>query len=356
MLFVSIAFRAYALSLSFDPVLSLEPAASDRLENAFGAYYLVPLVLACGVLWLEGGCVSRSMRTQRWTMLIPIIATVLSIPSDNSSLPYAEFLQRFIEQLASPLWLTLLASCAFYGWAWWRGVALAEFGVLMVLVLLTVVHSETTNVRTLQAPVAWPLFVIAVIEVIIAHRTKLSVRALIGSVSLAVGVSFYLFQTEALTVRIAVLCMTSLAVLLWIGLHFQDRLAALCRRVGAILLVVTTIAGNIWSAELSQNESEFSLRALAFTVTMIGLAWWYATIVRMPHYMLAGLCNLGIGVKAAIWYLLNWLRSVAAWQGITSFLLGLLWLLVAVLISSWKAGWLRPAVQRLHRFIALDKT
>ena len=49
--------RAYALSLSFDPVLSLNFRAAMRMETAFGAYFLIPLVffpLVAGFLGRDG--------------------------------------------------------------------------------------------------------------------------------------------------------------------------------------------------------------------------------------------------------------------------------------------------------------
>ena len=49
--------RAYALALSFDPVLSQDYAGAMRMESAFGTYFLVPFLMAMGILLLEASLV-----------------------------------------------------------------------------------------------------------------------------------------------------------------------------------------------------------------------------------------------------------------------------------------------------------
>src|SRR5262249_59934841 len=92
-LMICLGFRAYALSLSFDPVLTQNLSQAMRLDSAFGLYFLAPMLFAVGLLLLEAGIVRNKSWTRNLALFVPAICVYLSIPSHAGSAPYAVFLQ-----------------------------------------------------------------------------------------------------------------------------------------------------------------------------------------------------------------------------------------------------------------------
>jgi hypothetical protein len=91
--------RAYALTLSFDSVLTQGLPEAMRLQSAFSPFFLVPLMLASGVLLLEAGLVARNRRLQRMALIVPVLAWLSACSLPNPSVPAADFLARFTEGL-----------------------------------------------------------------------------------------------------------------------------------------------------------------------------------------------------------------------------------------------------------------
>ena len=88
---VCVGLRAYALSLSFDPVLMQRFEQAMRLDSAFGLYFFAPLLLAIALLLLEAGIVAKSRRLQLIALMLPAVVLVLSYPFPNGSTPTSIF-------------------------------------------------------------------------------------------------------------------------------------------------------------------------------------------------------------------------------------------------------------------------
>lgn len=340
-LLVCVGFRAYALSLSFDPVLSLDPAAADRLENAFGAYYLIPLVLVSGLLLLEGSLATGNQLTQRCALLVPIVALVMAKPAELAAAPYFEFLQRFVNTVGSPLWLTVLASVLFYAWAWRRGVVGAEIAWLASMALASAVGPQTMTLQHPQLVQIWPWSVIAAVEITVGLRRGTSWRAFVAvpGVILTAHMHWFVHQFARVPefVRWGADSLVLLALLLWIGRQFHDPLATLCRRLSVAMLMCESLGGLGWTLTTMREPSWQPTVAL---LVLAGCCTGYARLIRDRDYWTAGLWNLGLCLVAAAWQVDLLLRGSPYRIAILSFGLAAGWLLLAVFISMSKAGWL----------------
>lgn len=347
MLLICVGFRAYALSLSFDPVLSLSPAAADRLESAFGAYYLIPLVLACGVLLLEGGLVGGNPITRFCAMLVPILTFVMALPAESASAPYFEFLHRFVQTIGSPLWLTVLASALFYLWAWYRGAPGAETGWLAAMMLASVVGPRTMNLDQPHLVEIWPWCVIAAIELLFALRRGTSWRACLAAFGILLTAHTQWFAHEfARDPRIVCLGadgLLCLASLMLIGRRFSDPLAKMCECLGIGGLMFYSVCGLGFAMQRMQEPSWTPTIAL---VILTGFCGVYARLTGQRDFRIASMWHLGLNVIAVVWQSDLLLRGSPYRIAILSFGLAIGWLLVALFISMSKAGWLRRLMPR----------
>lgn len=341
MLLICVGFRAYALCLSFDPVLSLGLAAADQLENAFGAYYLIPLVLACGVLLLEGGFVGGNPITQRCAMLVPVLALAMALPAEIASAPYFEFLHRFVQTVGSPLWLTILAGALFYAWAWRRGAVGAEVGWLAAMMLASVVGPQTMTLRDLHFVQIWPWCVIAVVEFIMALRRGTSWRACLAAFGILLTAHTQWFAHEfARDSRVVcwgadgLLCLASL---LLIGRRFSDPLARFCERLGVAGLMGYSLGGLGFAMQRMREPSWIPTIAL---LALTGFCVVHARLTGLRDFRIASFWHLALNLIAVVWQSDLLLRGSPYRIAILSFGLAVGWLLVAFFISMSKAGWL----------------
>ena len=351
---VCVSFRAYALSLSFDPVLGVSLAAAMKFESAFGEYFLVPLVLAAGVLLLEVGLVSNRRGTIRIAMLVPAVCLYLSLPVAAASGPYDEFLRRLMQQVGSPVWLTLLAAAAFYGHALLRRVTSAEIMLALTLLIATRVGSQTIDLATLAHPQLWPLVALAAIELMLGLVRVDSHRVFVGLMSAIAALHFglKLSGNMALLAEAALPLLLMLATVLFVGAIYRDDFAWLLRISGAPLIVIATLAGAVAGHRLADLLPSWCVPSFVFTMTVIAFA--YAVVVRMKLYQLSGLLSASMGsLGIAIEMTVTVIRD-SGWKGAASFAFGLGWFVLAVLISSWKAGWLQNMGTWLRRMLTLE--
>lgn len=351
---VCVSFRAYALSLSFDPVLGVSLAAAMKFESAFGAYFLVPLVLAVGVLLLEVGLVSNRRGAIRIAMLVPAVCLCLSLPVATASGPYDEFLRRLMQQVGSPVWLTLLAAAVYYGHALLRRVASAEIMLALTLLIATRVGPQTIDLATLAPPQLWPLVALAAIELMLGLMRVDSHRVFVGLTSAiaALLLGQKLSGSMALLAEATLPLLLLLAAVLLVGAIYRDDFAWLLRISGAPLIVMATLAGAVAGHRLAETLPSWCVPSFVFTMTVIAFA--YAVVVRMKLYQLSGLLSGCLGsLGIAIETIVTLIRD-SGWKGATSFAFGLVWFVLAVLISSWKAGWLQNSGARLRRMLTLE--
>ena len=348
---VCIGFRAYALTLSFDAVLGSSLTEAMAFDSIFGTYFLVPLVLAVGVLLLEIGLVSKFNGPVSLAMTVPFISLFLSLPSTSSTGAYDEFLSRLIREVGSPIWLTLIAASVYYIHAMIRGVKSAEFCLVLTLAAATRVDSSTIHLLVPSAPQSWPLILLAILELSLGLRKWGSPRVFFGMMLVSMLVYFEL-KSQSRALALVIPLSLSLTSILCVGLIFRDEFARLLRDLGAPL-ISAAMMGTIGAAHLTQWIPVWSVPVIA--VILVCVATGYSVMTRMKVYRLTAYVTGSLGAVEITVRTTVLLIHDSNWGGAMSFAIGLGWFVVAVLISSWKAGWLHGFVVHLQSLLRTEE-
>jgi len=336
-----IGFRAYALSQSFDPVLSETFQSAMTYLSAFGVYFLIPLVFAIGILLLEIGLVENRRGAVNLALLVPLFCLCLSIPASFASRPYQAFLQLVIRDVGSPVWATLLGAFAFYGLATIRRVKSAEYLMAMTLLLLARVGSQTVDLSTLISPQWWPLLALGATELCLGLVSGRSRPIFVAVCTAIVGYDVFASSAESVPVLIRFATASTLVIgsVLVVGAVYHDRFAWILRLIGAPLLVVATLTVCALIDRATINLPLWF--GPAFVATMSLTAMGYAVVTGMPLYRLSSLLCAVSGTVGLTEMAVAYLIRESGWRGATSFVTGIGCLALAAMISSWKAGWLR---------------
>ena len=113
----------------------------------FGPYFLVPFLFGVAVLLLEIGLVERKPALVHVALAFPVILIILAAAGHRHETVYQAFLAQFTARLGgTPLYLTLVASAAFYAYAWLRKAPHASSALTAVFLCLAFVgagHEES---------------------------------------------------------------------------------------------------------------------------------------------------------------------------------------------------------------------
>lgn len=335
-----VAFRAYAISLSFDPVFGEPLTAALSFESTFGLYFLIPLVFAVGLLLMEAGLVSKHDGAIRLAMWVPMICLIMALPPASGSGTYRDFVLRVTQQIGSPIWVTLLLSAAFYGYAMVRRVATANVLMAWSLIAVSRVSPQMVNVTLSTQPIIWPLVLLAAIEFMRGVQRGNSREVFIGLMIAIAALQPWLEPIGQTNTRSLLIVGGLLTIaVLGVGAVFRDDFAWLLRIVGGPMLLLATIVGTVISHWADQLAAIWYTVAIVAITTVIAFA--YSAAVRMRLYQLCGWASGLLGTIAIIVEAATMLVHESGWKGATSFSVGIGWFVLAVVISSWKAGWLR---------------
>lgn len=343
---VCVGFRAYSLTLSFDAVLGSSLTEAMAFDSIFGTYFLVPLVLAIGVLLLEIGLVSKLNGPVSLAMSVPLIGLFLSFPSTSSTGAYDEFLSRLIHEVGSPIWLTLFAAIVYYLHAMMRGVKSAEFWLVLMLAMATRVDSSTIHLFVPSAPQSWPLALLAILELSLGLRKWQSPRVFFGLI-LVSTLAYFELKSQSRLLSLIIPASLLLTSVLCVGLIFRDEFARLLREVGAPLIIAAMVA-TIGAAHLSKVEGLPAWSVTAVGVILVCIAIGYSVLAQMKVYRLMAYLTGSLGTLELTVRTTVLLIHDSNWGGALSFAIGLGWFVIAVLISSWKAGWLQGLVAHIR--------
>ncbi len=342
-----VGFRAYALTLSFDAVLGSSLSEAMAFDSIFGTYFLVPLVLTTGVLLLEIGLVSKLNGPIRLALSVPFVGLMLSLPSISSSGAYTEFLFRLIRDVGSPIWLTVIATAIYFLYAMIRGVKIAEFWLVMTLALATRVDHNSIHFLVPSPVQLWPLVLLATLEFILGLWNWKSPRIFFGMMLVSTLVYFELrSQSPALALVIALSLL--LISVLGVGLIFQDEFARLLRELGP-QLIVAAMLGVVGAVHLNQSLPAWCVPVTG--IVLVCLAIGYSLIARMKVYRLAAYVTGSLAAIETTVRTIVLLIHDSNWSGAMSFAIGMGWFTVAVVISSWKAGWLHGFVKHIRSLL-----
>ncbi|CAN5873210.1 hypothetical protein BH23PLA1_BH23PLA1_27700 [soil metagenome] len=327
--------RSYSMAGSLDFLLG------SRL--IFGPYFLIPLLLAWGVLLLEMGLVSGRRLAQRVALVLPLGLLAMAMGGHRPDPIYRRFLELLADGLGgTPAFLTLLAALGFYVYAMLRGVRKSAELLTIALAILSVVGPETLRLGDLRAPEAWPLALAAGLQLSLALRRRDSYRCLIAAGCVSLAVSAALPAAWSPAERFVVALHLLLAGTLAIGAVFEDGLGQLLRRLGAGGLLLAILAGVIAEPRPFGALPSEVLRAYPILMTLISAG--YGAMLGDTLYL-----------RVAAGGLLGWLamvggRSYAALRqvvgGLDQISLGLAFFLLAAGISLWKAGMIQKWLTR----------
>jgi hypothetical protein len=338
-LFVFLVFclgaRSYALTLSFDSVLSQGFHDAMQLQSAFAPFFLVPLVLACGVLLLEAGLVARNHRVQRLALSAPVLACFLSGTFWNPSIPAADFLRRFTVTLGSPLWLALGAGLFFFGYTWLRGLKEASRGVVAALLFLGVVNWRTLSVASLEWQ-SWPFWIVGAIWSLRGIRLRRSRELFFGGLAALGAARLDWLEHGHWLFRVAVPLQLGVLWAVALGAFFDDAWGRRLRSIGLAGMMVGCLLAALSPAELPAGWPWWSRGVYLALVVAVTIGCAYA--IRSRAYFFAGLGMLTVSLGRVLHVSATELERIGDWKGAGFFILGLVWLGLAVLISSAKAG------------------
>lgn len=333
---IGLGVRAYAISLSFDPVTSLGLEEAMQFPTAFGGYFLVPVILAGGLLLLETGKVTNNRRLERLALLVPFFCVWLAIPARSPGLPYAEFLHLLTQHLGSPVWLTSLAAVGFGGYALLRRIHGGEHAFVAALLLLSVTNSETVGLDTLVSLQPIPLLIIALFELGWGGWKADSRPVLLAVVCAIAALRATLAPAWPDDVRNIVACHLIGVATIVVGIVFNDAFARLLRKAGGLLLVGVGVLA-LTAPEIALPSARAwnvpSYMAALVTVSFV-CAFWRSSW----SYYFSGIAVLLLSLCGLAWQTYWTLKQLADWKGLDSFAVAGACLAVAAIISAVKGG------------------
>jgi hypothetical protein len=334
MLGLCVSLRAYYLCLSLHFV--------GYADSIFGPYFLVPLGFAAAVLLLEGGLNSRSERVTRMALWLPAVMVVLATLGHRDDRVYRGFLQLFEHGLGgSPLWVALLLAIAFYGFAAWRHVRYSGAALTAAVVLLAYVAPTTLDFDHLAAPRALPLAMIGGLHLVVGLWHRLSWRVLLGSYLLLAALTVALERTWFTAAHGALPVNLLLVILLGVGLWFDDWLSRTARHFGALLALalvcIVACASRDWLGDF-----DVWIRIL-YPLLVAGVLASYGWLLGDRWCLISAAASLAVSIVVFAGRGYELLRPYLA--GLDQLSLGVLFFVLAALISLSKAGWLRPRLR-----------
>ncbi|MBI2478529.1 MAG: hypothetical protein HYV60_07780 [Planctomycetia bacterium] len=322
---VGVCFRSYVLTLSFQ--------AARGLETSFSSYYLTPFFFAALVLLSEIGFAEKSRRLQRFVLLVTPALLLMSMPFGHGE-PFQSFLGSVVEQIGSPVWITLLGVSLFYAYLWGRGIKEAEFACMTALLLATNVGRQTISFDSVVATQWWPLAVIGIVQAIRTVLLKSSLRLTISGGCLIAALTSLAQGTWFTSHHGVIPFHLTVAFVLLAGFTFADPFAQFLRRVSALALVVPAVIVALAGDRIGVSD----MVRVVYVVCLMGvtLGCWLATRDRV--WQLAMVMNAAsVAVALAVW-LHTGVQHVIPPRALAALVGGILCFLIATLISAFKGG------------------
>jgi hypothetical protein len=310
--------------------------AGDRESLVFGPYFLIPFGFALGVLLLEVGLVSARRVVLGIALAVPAGLVVLALIGHQPDPVYQGFLDVFRRRLGGdPLYLTLLASAAFYVYAAVRRVSPAVEALTAVLAALAFVGPDTLTTGGLSTPRPWPLLAAAALQLALGAWKRESWRCLAGSVGLGVAATLALSAElpGSPLVPASAFHLALLAVLI-VGTVFDDALARLLRLASVVLVGGVCVVVMFVEHPTLANAPQWVVKTYPPVMAVLLAGYGWALSHRVSRY---GAALILVGWLAAVgWGGYQGLRQAVA--GLDQILLSLATLGLAVLVSLAKSG------------------
>ena len=332
---VGLCVRSYSLCLSFDPALSLNFNEAMQLSSIWTPGFLSPFVLAASVLLLEFGLAEKNHRVQISALAGPMMSVLLALPWSTSSSLANQFRHELTAQLGSPHALMLVMSVAFYGVAWWRNVRWAEPLFIICLFLMIGIPAEDMDAPLLRSLHEFK-WVLAPSVLIAAGLWKCDSRRLFaGTMVLIPILDRAMLSYVPGWVRGFVWTQFVGLSVFSIGRHVADSFGARLRRAAALLLAI-----DIVTALLLAADPPPAIQSWAFAV----YAALLVLLVFAAAYSMRNMLYFGVGVGGVIAVASERIQCLfdslsQTHRDANSFLVAAIFFLIAVGVSTAKAGW-----------------
>lgn len=345
-LLLAVCLRSYSLTMSFD-VLS---ASGHYWDTSFGLWQLTPILMAAVVILLEIGIRENRHRLQTFCMLVAPVLLPMAWPWIVPWSGFSGFRSATSTILAdspSPVYCTLIGLILFYARARSRGVAGAQWGLMVMVLLSTLIQPESFRHRH-QSPVhidltSWPLLGFAAFDFVVSLRQKSAGKLFLSSVLLILIAHQQLNASAVTSPWATMICLHLLLITsVLIATIYQSEFADILEELAAPALLLTVI---ISAVTVIRNTGPVDSAAYVVSMTMIAMTMgrlldWQA--MRVVARFMASVCAVvpvSLGLRLAY--------QLPLPKGSRQLILGLLSFAVAVVISLWKAGLGRR--WRLHR-------
>jgi hypothetical protein len=337
---VGVMFRAYAVSMSFDP--------TKTFATGFQAYFFIPLFLSWILLWVEGADHSKSGR-QAVAVIAPLSLLLLALPGATNTLAQQRYLDLLQNAAGSPIQVTAALLIAYFVCIWIRGIHGAEAGLLICLSVLAVADSDTLDLETIAPLNAVPL-VIAVGLLLFGSIARRSAIRLALATAIIVGALSYGLQGTAFVALDGYLPIHLMFFLLMsLGILFHDWLGRLIARAAAYVLPGAAILMLINYRFLFSDVPLPMHAAVALIAAALAAAYWLK-IRRFADLVAAATC-LVVSVAFIAEYFIGRGLAQLLLQGKRWIAWGVVCFIAGLLISLAKAGQLRRlrrALMRIH--------
>ena len=303
----------------------------------FGFYFLAPLGLAVAILLVELGSVERAAGATLAALATPAVLLVLATVGHRPEVVYQGFLGQFAARLGgTPLYLTLLATAAFYGYAALRRVPAAFDALSASLAALAFVAPGTLDLGGLVPPRATPMLTIAALQLTLGLRRHAAYRCLVGAACLVASAMIALPGTGVMPAsgRGPIAYHLLLLALLAVGATFDDAFGRLARVIGAAMVLLGCLVVMTGRSGLGAAVPTWAIGAYPLLVCVL--------IGGYGHLLSHGISRSCAALILASWFvMIAWmgygaLRLVVT--GLDYIALGLVLLAVAVLTSMAKGG------------------
>lgn len=335
---VAVCFRAYSLTMSFDPLM----ATAHYWDTMFGVYLLVPFLAAVLVILLEISVAENKPALQRFVILT---APLLLLPACPWLVPwhrlsaYSTFTQAVIDRGASPVYLTLISLAAFYGYAWSRRVRSAEVGFYAMALLCCVLDSDAFGTPPGRLPLLhltwWPLSLLSSLQLVLGFRRGSSGRFFTGLMLglLSAGIVSAMRPELRPWLPIVSLHGVFLCALLT-GSLFRDRFAELVRRLGPPGLSVTVLLGVFLLRDLGFGVATAGCYVFASILLSVALSFY----THNRYYLMTALIHGLLIVTGGMVFAVSRFVLTVLPQGVKPLVLATGSFIIAVLISLLKSG------------------
>jgi hypothetical protein len=333
---ICLSLRAWALTLSFDPVTSQGLDDAMRMQGIFGCYFLVPVALASGILLIEAGIVERQRLLNLAGLATPLICLFLALPFEGGSGPYMEFRSQFAERFGSPFWVTLNICWIFYAYAMIRGVNSAIAGLLGTAIAIMVAGRLGHNSGHALGHPAFLLSASAGIVVLRGWQRSDSRIFVAGLLGLYLAGRELAPQSWNPLFREAIAWNLFCAGILFAGLAFQDRSSRSWQRIGSILATANCALAAILPAVITSKVQTLTPLTYCLGVTIVVVT--YAWMTRQSECRSAALACMSITVTRVLFAFADLIKTTFHWDGALYFVVGIATFLVAVVISMLKSS------------------